>query len=107
LLLDAVFTDPIDPHFHFIDTAGESLPQWLDFDAETVRVQAIHLATAFTVKMRMWLMVRIGRQTVVKSPAAGADAFDDTTVDEQIEIAIDCHPVNRTAAFKRLKYVSG
>ena len=53
----------------------------------------------------MGRMVIIGGQTVVSGPAAGAEALNDAVFHQQIQNAVDGHPIDRTAALQGFKYV--
>ena len=52
-------------------------------------------------------MVVVGGQAIVGGPAAGADALDDAMADQQVENAVDRHPVDSAAAFEGVKDVTG
>ena len=106
LLFQAIFAHPVHTHFHFLDAAGIGFPQRLGFNTQAFRIKTVHLTTAGAVEMGMGSMMFIGRQAVIKSPATGADTLDDPASDQQIENAIDGHPVDGSAAIQGFEYIA-
>ena len=104
---NAVFADAVNTHLHLVDSTRKGFPQVLDIDIEAVRIEAAHLPAAFALKVGVGAVVVIGCQAEVGRPSAGADAFDDTVGDQQVEDSVDRHPVDRAAALEGVVDVSG
>jgi hypothetical protein len=57
--------------------------------------------------MRMWLVVIIWGQTIIKGPSTRADAFNHAVLHQQVKNAVDGHSVYRAAPFQDLIDVTG
>lgn len=102
---EAVLADSVHADFDLVDSAGEGFLERIGIDPQAFRSQAIHLSASFAVEMRVRQMVPVGRQPVIKCPAAGAEPIEHPMIDQQIENAVDRHPVDRTAALQSLEDV--
>ena len=107
LLPYAVHANSVHPDFHLVNPTGECLPEGIGVDGQAFRVEANHLAAVLAVKMRVGAVEGVGRQTVIKGPAAGAEPLDQAMVDEQIQDAVNRYAVDGTAALQGFIYVAG
>lgn len=107
ILFHAVFTDAVHPNFHFVNSARKRILKGRGIDLETVRIQAIHLSAAFAIKMGMGLVVIIGRKAKIGGPSGGAQALDNTVIDQTVENAIDRDAVYGTCPAKGFINIRG
>jgi len=78
LQLETILAYSVNADFNAANLTGKGLLQIVGVDIHALRMKAVHLTAAGTVKMRMAGMVFIGCQAEMGGPTAGAQALEDT-----------------------------
>jgi hypothetical protein len=93
--LQATVADPIQADLDSTDQTGGFFEEALYIHRKRTLIQTPHVSAFAAIEMRMLGMVGSGYQAIPERPVTGADPRNQLSLNQQVQNAINSHPVDR------------